>query len=185
MTDRERQESEEQAADIARAIMLSNADKHDWPKTVVLRLLKNSDEVSNALKTAESLGQIRRDVHRAGQDLTPGWANGAWILVPNIHAEVVLDPSYSLQPFNIVIHEHELEKLKSALRTVPKTMRPKYRAVPQGESCGVNESDSCSGSSIDECNPAQIEYEVVRTFIHVPEADSSEISARVAKSAPF
>merc|ERR1712196_249475 len=140
MTDRERQESEEgHAAALAKAIMLSNADKYDWPKAVVLRLLKNSDKVQNAVRTAKALEQIRGEVERAGQDLTPGWANGAWILVPYIQAEVVLDPSYSLKPFHIVIHERELEKLKSALRIVPKTMRPKFRAVPQDESCEVNE----------------------------------------------
>jgi hypothetical protein len=145
------EQTDREAADLARAIQLSKADSLQ-EELVLLQLTRQarSVKVSEQLGGASQLAPCRQLVADAGCQLQPDWAGGAWLLAPLTRPQLsaLLEdcPNITLQDHHVLVRNRDIDCVRSALSELPRRMRPNVKmesrlrpgdtSADQGTSCG-------------------------------------------------
>eukprot|EP00929_Paragymnodinium_shiwhaense_P048900 TRINITY_DN24684_c0_g1_i3.p1 TRINITY_DN24684_c0_g1~~TRINITY_DN24684_c0_g1_i3.p1 ORF type:complete len:621 (-),score=104.49 TRINITY_DN24684_c0_g1_i3:489-2351(-) len=125
-----------ECADIKEATLRSLAD------TIVCRLTFHMPSVVDLLTQAPDLEECRARVVSAGCELRPAWANGALLLVPVTHDDL-LEAGMKLATHNILMLASDQARVERVLAELPRRRRP--RLLPEHEAV----VDTAASSSSD------------------------------------
>jgi len=100
---------------------------------IIIRLTSRSrtPAVRSALLQSEVLEQCRSRVAEAGFSLTPGWANGAVLLVP-LTEEHLAELDVDVSHHHIIVLSEDVQAVRAALKAIPYKKRPKLSSTWHG-----------------------------------------------------
>jgi len=116
--------------ELQEALLRSKADARNADGVTICRLTSKSPQITAHLLSSQELQEHFENVRSAGCDVCPEWANGAILLVPLTHSQV-LEAEIDLQSHNIVLLSVDVAKVESALKQMPKRKRNNAAIKPE------------------------------------------------------
>lgn len=121
---------------------------------LILRQTRCSKEAVSALQRAPALQVARKRVEEAGCMLFPESANGACLLVP-LTDENLHELNLNFEKYHIVALSSDKGAIEEALKSVPRSLRPRLR-----DDCQALQPDDASGGSAMAASAASISQEL-------------------------
>lgn len=177
-------------ADLSNALIQSkDASLQHADEIVLLSLSRRSQMVVDSILNSSELADMRTRVEDAGCELTPEWADGAILLVPCTCSQEV--EHMQLKAHHIVAFGKDVERIREAVRRLPRRRRPFVKEVNKEEgTCATGDSDDRDVNDVSSSriaahgNDIEITITVQRTFVNFPVAKDAMEQSDYAVSAP-
>jgi hypothetical protein len=185
-------------AHLQEALLHSKAEARNSDGVTIVRLTFHSPQVKQHLISSEALGHLVTRVREAGCKVSPGWAQGALLLVP-MTEEQAMEAELVLSAHNIVLLSSDVQLVGKVLKEMPRRsrhgaeVRPEHNAdkstaemvSPDRSNFGSQSDPARSSPSSSRNGSFESVLVVERTFLSFPlrQFELSE-SSDVVKSAP-